>query len=116
MNHQQSELKGQLMGAAEEAIAAVMDWEAAHSGSDFGEIEALMLRIRKRLGEQMTAALVASQAPRRSVPGPACPHCGREMHYKGDKHLSFGSLVGDIELERGHYYCDHCECGLFPPG
>ena len=116
MNHQHSELKRKIVVAAEAAIEEILEWDTTHPESDFAEIENLMLKIRKQLGERMTVALLEAQANHRPVPGPCCKTCGREMHYKGDKELGFGSLVGDIEIARGYYYCPHCASGLFPPG
>ena len=111
-----TELKGQVIAAAEEALEALMEWDVGHPASTFTEMEQLLVQIRKRLGERITVALLETQASRRPVPGPECTECGQEMHYKGDKSLGFGSLVGEIEISRGYYYCDHCKGGLFPPG
>lgn len=111
-----TELKGQIIAAAEEAIAELLVWDNAHPASAFTEIETLLLQIRKRLGERITVAVLEAQASRRPVPGPTCAACGDELHYKGDKPLGFGSLVGEITIRRGYYYCDHCKSGLFPPG
>lgn len=116
MNHRQSELKGKLMTVAEAAIEELMNWEAGHPDSEFDEIEALMLKIRQRMGKRMTEVLLEAQTRQRPVPGPTCAECGREMGYKGAKGRSFGSLVGEISSTRGYYYCDHCGSGLFPPG
>jgi len=116
MNHRHSELKGKIIAAAEEAIEELLEWETGHPASDFGEIEQLVLKIRKQLGERITGALLEAQASQRPVPGPKCETCGHEMQYKGDKERGFGSLVGDIEMKRGYYYCGHCDRGVFPPG
>jgi hypothetical protein len=37
------------------------------------------------------------------VPGPHCPTCGREMHYKDDKAKTITSCVGDLSLQRSYY-------------
>ena len=116
MNHRQSEMKGKIMVAAEEAISELLEWENTHPASNFEEIEKLILKVRQRLGERITIVLLEAQTSHRPVPGPRCASCGEEMHYKGDKALGFGSLVGEIALARGYYYCDHCKSGLFPPG
>jgi len=50
------------------------------------------------------------------VMGPACPECGQEMRYKGQKLVEPQPWVGDVEIERGYYYCAGCNVGRFPPG
>jgi uncharacterized protein with PIN domain len=72
--------------------------------------------LRKRLGEQMAQAVIASQASLRPAPGPKCPRCGQEMHYKDQKANTVESRLGTLPLERGYYYCETCRQGIFPPG
>lgn len=47
MNHRQSEMKGKIMVAAEEAIEELLEWENTHPASNFEEIEKLILKVRK---------------------------------------------------------------------
>jgi hypothetical protein len=48
--------------------------------------------------------------------GPCCPECGQEMRYKGQKRVEPQTWMGDVQIERGYYYCDQCKVGVFPPG
>lgn len=110
-----AESKAKLMEIAEAEIEQLLDWREATEGPDLSRIEAVVLRIRQRLGESMTEEVIANQAAVRPVPGPKCPECKQEMHYKGMKQKEITSLIGEVKLERGYYYCDHCQSGLFPP-
>src|SRR5258708_14914199 len=78
------------------------------------EIEDIALKVRARIGEEITQALVAQQAPV-GVPGRACEQCGQEMHNKGLKKRRVVSRSGEVEWERPYYYCESCRRGLFPP-
>ncbi len=64
----------------------------------------------------MALTLIEAQANAHPVPGPSCPTCGREMHYKDVKGEVMESRVGTLPLKRNYYYCETCRCGLFPPG
>ena len=83
---------------------------------DLSSLEDIVLKLRKRIGERMTEEVIENQEAVRLVPGPSCPECKEEMHYKGMKGKSLTSLVGEVNINRGYYYCDHCRSGLFPPG
>ena len=110
-----AEQKAELMQIAEEQIDRLLEWSEKTEAPDMGAIEKKVLQIRKVLGEQMAEAVVNNQEAVHPVPGPLCEHCGREMHYKGKKRKEISSWAGEIQLERGYYYCDHCKSGLFPP-
>lgn len=110
-----AESKARLMRIAEAEIEQLLDWKEAAEAPDLGSIEEVVLKIRQRIGESMTQEVVANQAAIRPVPGPKCPECKQEMHYKGMKQKEITSLIGEVKLERGYYYCDHCQSGFFPP-
>ena len=110
------EQKSELMEIAEEQIDRLLEWSEEVEAPDMGEVEGKVLQLRKVVSEKMTEAVVNNQAAVHPVPGPLCEHCGREMHYKGMKRKEITSWAGEIKLERGYYYCDHCKSGLFPPG
>ena len=110
-----AERKANLMEMAEEEIEKLLDWIEATEAPGLGGIEEAVLRIRKRIGERMTEEVIENQAAVRPVPGPGCPGCEKEMHYKGMKPKEITSMVGEVKLNRGYYYCDHCESGFFPP-
>ena len=116
MRKSQSEMKAELMKQAEEIIDELMEWQAETEQPNFNQIEEKVLELRQKLSEEMTRVTITGQAAVRPVPGPGCPDCEREMRYKGMKNNTVGSWVGDVTFKRGHYYCDHCRRGLFPPG
>ena len=110
-----TKLKAELMKAAEARIEELLRWDAAHEAPTLSEIEGVVLEIRQRLSEEMMSALIQKQANVRPVPGPACEKCGEEMRYKDSHAKQVTSWAGELEIERGYYYCDHCHRGLFPP-
>lgn len=102
--------------AAEEVIARLMKWEAENSAPNLTQIEDEVLALRQRFGEAIVAVLLAGQEAQQPVQAPQCEQCGGEMTYKGRKVRSVASRAGEVEIERGHYYCANCRSGLFPPG
>lgn len=110
-----AEQKAELMAQAEAEIEKLLDWMAETETPDLSSIEELILKLRKRIGERMTEEVIAHQESVRLVPGPRCPECTAEMHDKGMKGKRLTSLVGEVQLNRSYYYCDHCRRGLFPP-
>jgi transposase len=110
------ERKAKLMEIAEKEVEEVLEWMEESAAPDLGEIEAIVLRLRKRLGEAMAEEVIGNQATIRPGPGPICEQCGNEMHYKGMKSKEISSMIGEVKLKRGYYYCDRCRTGLFPPG
>ena len=116
MKRTRDDLKAELLAAAEEVIDELLEWHERTEAPTLTEIEDAVLDLRKRLGERMEQAVIEDQEAIHPVPGPACPTCGREMHYKGMKKLTVSGRTGDTELERAYFYCDSCRSGLFPPG
>jgi hypothetical protein len=108
-------LKAELMAQAEEVIDELLEWHEGAEAPTFSEIEDAILKLRKRLGERMAEAVIEDQEAVRPVPGPACPGCGEEMHYKGMKGVTVEGRIGRVDVLRAYYYCDRCRCGLFPP-
>lgn len=115
-----AEQKAKLLEQAEEEIEKLLDWMEETERPDLSSIEDIVLRLRKRIGERMTEEVIENQESVRLVPGPACLGCKEEMHYKGMKGKTLTSLVGEVNINRGYYYCDSCRAprapGLFPPG
>jgi len=100
----------------EEVIARMLKWEEENDAPNLIQIEDEVLALRQRFGEEMVAVLVEGQEARQPVAVPKCEGCGREMTDKGRKVRTVASRAGEVEMERGHYYCGHCQRGFFPPG
>ena len=116
MGQSRAELKAKLMKEAERAIDDLLDWHVSTAEPNLGQVEEKVLELRQGLSEQMSQTVIEAQAAVRPVPGPRCEQCGTEMRYKGQKALQVSSWVGELQLDRGYYYCEQCRCGLFPPG
>lgn len=116
MNDTRTELKAELMTEAEVLIDELVTWTSDTPAPTLTQIEDIVLKLRQRLSERMALAVIEAQAAVRPVPGPSCPTCGREMHYKDRKANTVESRVGQLPLERGYYHCETCKSGLFPPG
>jgi hypothetical protein len=116
MKHTHVERKAALLRQADELIDELLEWEDANQQPTLTEIEDIVLKLRKRMGEQMAQSVVNAQAAQAPVPGPKCPRCGREMHAKSRKRRRVESRAGSLPLERTYYYCADCRRGIFPPG
>lgn len=116
MTETRADLKAELMTEAEVLIDELVEWTADTAAPTLTQIEDIVLKLRQRLSERMALGVIGAQAAVRPVPGPSCPTCGREMHYKDRKANIVESRVGPLPLERGYYYCATCQSGLFPPG
>lgn len=102
--------------AAEEAIARLEKWEEENRAPNLTQIEDEVLAVRREFGEAVVAVLLGGQEAQQPAEAPICEGCGGEMTGKGRKARSVESRVGEVALERGHYYCAHCRRGIFPPG
>ena len=116
MPQSREEMKGKLMKEAEAIIDELLDWHLEIDKPNLSQVEGKVLALRQRLSEQMSQTVIENQEAVRPVPGPSCGKCGQEMRYKGLKQNTVSSWVGELKLERGYYYCEHCRRGLFPPG
>jgi hypothetical protein len=116
MAKSRAEMKAEMMKEAEAVIDELLDWQVATNKPNLRQVEGKVLELRQRLSEQLSQTVLENQAAVRPVPGPSCENCGAEMRYKGLKKNTVSSWVGELKLERGYYYCEHCRTGLFPPG
>jgi uncharacterized protein with PIN domain len=115
LKRKRTEVKAELLQKAELLIDELLDWNDQTKAPDLTQIEEMVLKLRKQLGEQMALAVIEAQDTQRPSPGPRCPTCQREMQYKDVKANTVDSRVGTLPLARGYYYCQTCRTGLFPP-
>ena len=97
------ERKARLMKAAEGMIDELLDWSEATPESNLTQIEAVVGRLRKALGERMALEVIDAREARQPVPGPWCSKCQQEMRYKGHNEVAAESWVGDLGIERGYH-------------
>ena len=116
MKPTRAELKAALMRQAELAIEQLLDFDEQTAEPTLTQIEDAVLKLREQISAQAALALIDAQPNTHPVPGPRCPTCGREMHYKDRKGEVVDSRVGTLPLKRSYYYCETCRRGLFPPG
>ncbi len=116
MKPSRAELKAALMRQAELGIEQLLDFDEQTPEPTLTQIEDAVLTVREAISEQMARMLIEAQANTHPVPGPRCPSCGQEMHYKDMKGETVESRVGTLPLKRSYYYCETCRQGLFPPG
>jgi uncharacterized protein with PIN domain len=111
-----AEIRAKLLAEAEQAIDELLDWTAQTPRPNLTQIETAVLKLRRHLSEQAAQAVIEAQEAQRPVPGPLCPTCQQEMHYKDTKAQTVESRVGPLRIVRGYYYCEACRQSLFPPG
>jgi uncharacterized protein with PIN domain len=111
-----AELRAKLLAEAERSIDDLLDWTDQTPRPNLTQIENAVLKMRRHFSEQAAQAVIEAQTAQRPVPGPRCPTCQREMHYKDTKAQTVESRVGQLRIVRGYYYCQTCQQSLFPPG
>lgn len=116
MRRTSEQLEAELMAEAKALIAELVAWERRAGAPKLSQMEAKALAVRQRFGQRLLQAMIEDQEARQPAEPPPCPTCGAAMRYKGQKGTDIETRLGGIEVERGYYYCAHCESGLFPPG
>jgi hypothetical protein len=108
--------EAKLRAAAEEMIQRLLAWGEEREAPTLTEMEDMILELRQHMGQEMLRVVLAGQAAQAPVEAPVCSECGEEMRTKGGKRRKVESRVGEVALERTHYYCARCQSGIFPPG
>lgn len=113
------ELHEQWHEPAEEAIAAVAQWRAAHPKATLAEIEQAideqMNRLRARMIEQSAQASAAAGSEANQ--GLVCEQCGQPLQARGKARRKWQTQGGQqVEVERTYVTCPQCGGGFFPPG
>jgi hypothetical protein len=116
MRHTREQKRAALLAQAQALIEEFLDWEEHAERPNLTQIEDAALGLRARFGQELAAAAIADQDAKQAAEAPACPTCGGELRYKGQKELAAESRLGLLEIGRGYYYCARCHSGLFPPG
>ena len=116
MKKSEEELKAEFLIEAEAAFDELMTWDKNTKEPDLSQIEEIVLKMRKKLGEDLAQAALERQEQRQPAEQVMCPKCGGKQKNKGLKANRIESMAGSIELERGYYYCEKCKAGYFPPG
>ncbi|MBL6983580.1 MAG: hypothetical protein ISR58_20555 [Anaerolineales bacterium] len=116
MKKSQARLKAEYMAEAEELFDELMAWDESTAEPDMAQIEEIVLRLRKRIGKRMAETVLAQQESGQPVERIRCPECEKEMENKGQKESDFETRVGNLKIERSHYYCPRCRRGFFPLG
>jgi hypothetical protein len=115
MKKSRKEMEAALEAQSKQVIQELLDWNETHPTPDLTQIEDIVLALREKLSQAMVEQVVENQEQVQPVEV-ACPNCGGKMRYKGRKGKGVESRVGEIDLERGYYYCETCQQGIFPPG
>jgi NADH pyrophosphatase NudC (nudix superfamily) len=110
-----AEQKTQMLAEAERLIEQMLDWTEHTERPNLTQIESIVLELRQQFGKTLAENAIAAQATTQPVVAPVCPQCGQALQSKGAKDKRVVSQVGELQLERTHYYCPPCEDGLFPP-
>ncbi len=108
--------KEQLLAEAERLIDQMLDWTEQTERPNLTQIETIVLELRRQFGKTLAEQAIAAQANTQPVAAPRCPQCNQPMQSKGGKAKTVVAQVGDLQFARTHYYCPHCERGVFPPG
>ena len=110
------QMKAELLCEAEGVIDELLDWNDQVLAPTLTQLEEVVLELRERLGQRMSEVVLSKEEATQPAVKPACSVCGEEGAYKGRKKVVVESRLGALELERGYYYCPHCQRGFFPPG
>jgi hypothetical protein len=115
MKLSRAELKAKLLAETEQAIDQLLDWNERNQKPTLSDIEDIVLKLRKQMGERMANAVLAEQTGQGGA-GPTCPRCGQSMENKGYRENQMESRAGSVRAKRIYYYCPDCQTGIFPPG
>lgn len=79
------------------------------------EIEDAALKVRQQVSQAITQGLSEHESQLTDV-DVCCPDCQKVARYKGKKKKWIKTRSGEIQVERGYWYCPNCRTGFFPTG
>lgn len=108
-------LKATMLEEVDVLLEEYLDWYEEREDFKFRDLEVKLLQLRKEMSAKL-AEVVIREKEKGEQGVKQCPTCGRELRYKGGKEKTVVSLVGEVPVKRGYYYCPPCQSGHFPPG
>jgi hypothetical protein len=112
----EEELKARLLAEMEGEVERLLAEVGDHSQVTLTDIERLVGEAGRRIQQRVVERLVAEAAQAQGPERVSCPGCGGKLRYKGQKARWIATSNGEIQVERGYFYCDECGKGIFPPG
>ena len=116
MRKTRRQIKAELVDEYEKKIDEIMDWQEEHPGFRLIELEERLVEVERELMGAIVEGVIEKKGSKQPVEAPECETCGKRMLNKGLKRKQVVTQVGDIEIERGYYWCPQCKSGFFPPG
>jgi hypothetical protein len=107
-------LKARLLAQYANHLDEILEQVEAEKALQLSEIEALALKVRQEVGQEVSEARAVHESDKQAV-DVVCPDCQEVMRYKGRKGKWMKTRSGDVRVEREYYYCERCQSGHFPP-
>ena len=82
-------------------------------GLDFEAIETAVKQTALRVAAKAISHRLNADHSDHQGPQKPCA-CGAEAHYAGRRPKTFTTALGEMELERAWYHCQHCHTGFSP--
>jgi hypothetical protein len=109
-------LPARVVARAQEALAAVLEQEAALLLSgDLHSIEGRLQQALRQVGGRVVNEVLATRVERLGAGAVACEQCGRSVRLVAmDRVRHLQGLVGEYTVRRPYYYCDRCHVPVVP--
>ena len=116
MKKRRENVKAELMAEYEQKVEEALDWQEKHPDFRLIELETYLQEIGREILGGVAERMVGQKESKQPVEAPECEKCGRQTVYKGQKRKRVVTQVGEVDIERSHYWCKVCRSGIFPPG
>lgn len=116
MRRNREQLEAELKEEMSTLIEEYLNWHEETERPTLTDIEEEVLNLRERMTARLVEVVAEDQEAKQPAETPHCPECGEVMRNKGRKATRVESRVGEVRMQRGYYYCSHCQRGFFPPG